>query len=145
VTGRCEQLAPGLWRWTAPHPAWRPGDDRPGGWERDVGSVLYALGDTVTVVDPLVGPDDDAVWRFLDERAGAARSVVVALTAPWHRRSAAESPALRSRDELHMWLRALDRLPVRLVVPSHGPPVSEGRAAIRRALELPPWGAGASA
>ena len=221
-SGRAEELGADLWRWTTPHPAWRPGHDRPGGWERDVSCVLFARGETVTIVDPLAGADDDALWRFLDERAGAARRVVVALTAPWHRPSAAdvagrygaevrvhargaaraglsgahpfdddgevapcvhaltvagsddgevaywlprpgalvtaevllgtraglrlaESPALDSRAELHAWLRGPDRLPVRLVVPSHGPPAPDGRAAIRAALARPPWGTEASA
>jgi glyoxylase-like metal-dependent hydrolase (beta-lactamase superfamily II) len=217
VTERAEPVAENVWRWTTPHPLWREGDDeRPGGWPRDVGSVLHQRDGVVTIVDPLAGEDDPALWAFLDERCAAADAVVVALTAPWHRRSSAavaerygaevrvhragaaraglgrpfdgptatiapgvealvvagnedgevaywlagpaalvtaevlqgtpeglryaESPDLRSRAALLVWLRNLESLDVRLVLPAHGPPAAD-RAAIRRALALPPRGA----
>jgi len=95
MTPRAQALAPNLWRWTTPHPLWRPGDDeRAGGWERDVGSVLYARDGTVTIIDPLAGEDDDRLWAFLAERTAGAERVVVALTASWHLRSA---PAVAER------------------------------------------------
>ena len=64
----------------------------PDAWPQDVGCVLYVSGGTATVIDPLVAHGDAARWSFLDERTAGAR-VVVALTAPWHRRSAAEVAA----------------------------------------------------
>jgi len=95
MSPRAEALAPNLWRWTTVHPLWRPGDDeRAGGWERDVGSVLYARDGTVTIIDPLVGEDDHGLWAFLAERTAGAERVVVALTASWHLRSA---PAVAER------------------------------------------------
>jgi hypothetical protein len=51
----------------------------------------------------------------------------------------APDPYLVSREELYAWLEALDRLPVTLVLPTHGPPAAEGPEVIRRALERPPW------
>ena len=30
------ELAPGLWRWTAPHPEWTPAEGGPEGWEENV-------------------------------------------------------------------------------------------------------------
>ena len=51
----------------------------------------------------------------------------------------APDPYLTSRDALYAWLRALDRLPVTLVLPTHGPPAPDGPDVIRRALERPPW------
>jgi len=88
-----EALGPNLWRWTAPSPHWTPekgaGSDA---WEQDVGCVLYARDGTATLVDPLVAGDEDALWAFLDERTAGAR-VLVALTAPWHRRSAGDVAA----------------------------------------------------
>jgi hypothetical protein len=48
-------------------------------------------------------------------------------------------PYLVSRDALYAWIRALDRLPVTLVLPAHGPPAPDGPDVIRRALERPPW------
>ena len=159
-----ERLAANLWRWTAPSPHWTPDKGvGPDAWPQDVGCVLYVRDGTATVIDPLVAPGDDARWAFLDDATTSSR-VVVALTAPWHRRSAAErtrrgevaywipehgvlvtaevlqgrpdglrygvSPAVSDRDALEAWLRALDRLPIELVLPTHGPPAPGGRAAI---------------
>jgi hypothetical protein len=88
-----ERLAPNLWRWTAPSPHWTPDQgEGPDAWPQDVGCVLYVRDGTATVIDPLVPPGDAARWAFLDARTAGAR-VVVALTAPWHRRSAAEVAA----------------------------------------------------
>ena len=212
-----ERLAADLWRWTAPSPHWTPeAGVGPNAWPQDVGCVLYVRDGTATVIDPLVPAGDDARWAFLDETTAGSR-VLVALTAPWHRRSAAEvagrygaevlihraglprlgvpaargfategpvapgvealvpagivegevaywipehgvlvtaevlqgrpdglrygvSPAVSDREALEAWLRALDRLPIELVLPTHGPPASGGRAAIRDALSRPPLG-----
>jgi hypothetical protein len=218
VSARGEELAAGLWRWTAPSPNWSPDQEQgPDAWDKDVGSVLYVRAGTATLIDPLVPEGDVERWAFLDERTAGAQ-VVVALTAPWHRRSAAEvaarlgaevwihrsglprvgvpgarafdgdgavapgvealvpagldegeaaywlpeygalvagevfqgtpaglrSPAIADRGALHTWLRDLDRLPVEIVLPTHGPPARNGRAAIRDALARPPYGADSS-
>jgi hypothetical protein len=82
-----QKLRDGLWRWTAPHPAWTPGTD----WPRDVGCVYYEAADSVVLIDPLVPsePVEEArFWRALDrdvERLG--RPVAVLLTIRWHERS----------------------------------------------------------
>ncbi len=82
-----EELARGLWRWTAPHPDWKEGDD----WERDVGCLYYEAPDATVLIDPLVPPERE---RFLDpldrdvERRGLP--VAVLLTCEWHARSADE-------------------------------------------------------
>lgn len=77
----------GLWRWSARHPEWQPGQ----GWEPDVWCVYVETPDAVAVVDPLVPADEeDRFWRALDrdvERLGLP--VTVLLTCPWHARSAA--------------------------------------------------------
>ncbi len=58
-----EQIAEGLWRWTARHPEWRPDAD----WPPDVGCVYYEGPDAVVLVDPLVPQDDaDRFWAALD-------------------------------------------------------------------------------
>jgi glyoxylase-like metal-dependent hydrolase (beta-lactamase superfamily II) len=81
-----DEVAPGLWRWTAPHPEWKEGDD----WERDVGCVYYEAPDATVLVDPLV-PGDEERGRFYEaldrdvERRGLP--VAVLLTCEWHRRS----------------------------------------------------------
>jgi glyoxylase-like metal-dependent hydrolase (beta-lactamase superfamily II) len=83
---KVDELAPGLWRWTALHPDWTPEED----WEQEVGCVYYEAPDAVVLIDPLVPPEDaDRFWRALDrdlERAGRAPDVL--LTVFWHARSA---------------------------------------------------------
>jgi hypothetical protein len=51
----------------------------------------------------------------------------------------APDPYLVSREGLYEWIRGLDRLPVTLVLPTHGPPAPDGPDVVRRALERPPW------
>ena len=82
------EIAPGLWRWTAPHPAWRPGAERdsPGDWDESVGSVLYLGRDAAVFIDPLLPHDEEQFWRWADERV-AGRGVVVLTTLLPHRRS----------------------------------------------------------
>jgi hypothetical protein len=84
------ELAPGLWRWTAPHPAWRSGaepesvDD----WAEDVGCVFADVGDVAVVIDPLV--DTDEGWAWLEERI-AGRTPAVLTTIEYHGRSTREA------------------------------------------------------
>ena len=81
-----QEIRPGLWRWTAPHPDWHPSLDRPGGWPQMVGCVAYEAPDALVLVDPLVadwGPLDTLVERH-------ARPVAVLTTMRFHRRSRAE-------------------------------------------------------
>jgi len=81
------ELAPGLWRWTAPHPDWKAGDD----WEQEVGCVYYEAPGATVLIDPLVPPEKDRFFEALDrdvERRGLP--VAILLTVPWHERSAAE-------------------------------------------------------
>jgi len=101
-----EELRPGLWRWTAPHPNWTPEKDKPGGWGQMVGSVycdarggLQAAGgasgpgDAVLLIDPLAPPagteDCDRFWEALDRDIERARApVAVLLGNEYHARSA---------------------------------------------------------
>jgi hypothetical protein len=106
-----ERLAANLWRWTAPSPHWTPEKGQgPDAWERDVGCVLYLRDGVATLIDPLVADGDAERWAFLDERTAGAR-VVVALTAPWHRRSAGEVAA-RYRAEVWIHRAGLARVGV---------------------------------
>ena len=84
---RVDELAAGLWRWTAPHPDWKAGDD----WAQEVGCVYYEAAEATVLIDPLVPPERDRFFAALDrdvERRGLP--VAVLLTVPWHERSAAE-------------------------------------------------------
>jgi hypothetical protein len=83
-----DEIAAGLWRWTAAHSAWRPGaaPNSPADWDQYVGSVLYVGRDVAVFIDPLVPSDEEQFWGWADERV-AGRSVVVLTTLLPHRRS----------------------------------------------------------
>ncbi len=82
------ELAAGLWRWTAPHPAWKPASP-PGSadeWDQMVGSVLYEQAQTVTLFDPLLPREGRGEFLAdLDDRV-AGRPVSILTTIRWHRR-----------------------------------------------------------
>ena len=81
------ELAPGLWRWTAPHPDWKEGAD----WEQEVGCVYYEAAGATVLIDPLVPPEQERFFDALDrdvQRRGLPVSIL--LTVPWHARSSAE-------------------------------------------------------
>jgi glyoxylase-like metal-dependent hydrolase (beta-lactamase superfamily II) len=96
------ELRPGLWRWTARHPEWRPGDD----WNADVGCVYYEAPACTVLIDPLVPQEDEGrFWQALDrdvKRRG--QPVTVVLTASWHERSAV---AMSERYGAMVWAPAL--------------------------------------
>jgi len=78
------ELAPGLWRWTAPHPDWREGAD----WEQEVGCVYYEATGATVLIDPLVPPERDRFFEALDRDVGRrGLPVAILLTCAWHRRS----------------------------------------------------------
>jgi hypothetical protein len=83
-----EEIAPGLWRWTAPHPEWAPGAERdsPDDWDQYVGSVFYEDRDAAVFIDPLLPGDQDEFWRWADERVAGRSSVVLTTLGP-HRRN----------------------------------------------------------
>jgi hypothetical protein len=83
-----EELCPRLWRWTAPHPDWRPSPPGSSGdWDRDVGCVLYETDGAAVFFDPLLPPAPARFWRELDRRVRGKERVVVLTTIGWHRRS----------------------------------------------------------
>lgn len=123
-----EHLRSGLWRWTAPHPAWRSGAD----WPQEGGCLYYEAADATVLVDPLVpAGEEDRFWPALDrdvERRGLP--LLVVLTAPWHGRSSAEIAGRYGGQIVPAESRPeIDALPV--------PPVEEGQLA----LFLPEHGA----
>ena len=147
-----EQIRPGLWTWTAPHPEWHEHPVvRSYAVERDRGLVL---------IDPMTPPAELVEGRDLQ----------VALTCPWHSRSAPELgapeaqvdsrpafypderviwlpdhgafvfgdsfpggpipddwlPEGQTRADYNAWLASLIELPVELVLPTHGDPGERG-------------------
>jgi glyoxylase-like metal-dependent hydrolase (beta-lactamase superfamily II) len=114
------RLAPGLWRWTAPHPSWTPEQGGPDGWPQEVGSVYCERERGVVLFDPLAPragtPEAATFWDALDRdvsRAGG--SVDVLLGNQYHGRSARE---IRERYSATTWAHrdaaeALDVGPLR--------------------------------
>lgn len=94
-----DSIRPGLWRWTAPHPEWRPEKDKPGGWKEMVGCVYYEppreVADAVVLFDPLAPPagtpDAEKFWDALDRDVRRIdRPVAILLGNCFHERSAQE-------------------------------------------------------
>jgi hypothetical protein len=83
-----DELAPGLWRWTARSPDWSPGMS----WEPEVSCFYAETGEATVLVDPLV-PEDEAerFWSALDRDVERRKlRVAVLLTQAAHARSAGE-------------------------------------------------------
>ena len=85
---RVDEIAPGLWSWTAPHPEWEPTH----AWDADVRCFYVEADDATLVVDPLVPAEAaDRFWRALDDDVERRRApVAVLLTQAAHARSAGE-------------------------------------------------------
>jgi hypothetical protein len=76
-----EQLGPGLWTWTAPHPEWQE--------QPFVRSYAVERGGALVLIDPISPPPSLLKGRELQ----------VALTCPWHARSAPELAAAEAELE----------------------------------------------
>ena len=77
-----QELRPGLWTWTAPHPEWSEKDGGPDGWDREVRSYAYDSGGCLLLFDPIAPP------TLLLENLVEAKEVAVLLTCKWHSRDA---------------------------------------------------------
>jgi hypothetical protein len=93
-----EQLAPGLWGWSARHPGWRPGAR----WDEAVWCYHAEADQATLLIDPLLPPDDrdDLLGRLDAEVERRALPVRILLTASHHRRSADE---LAARYDAEIW------------------------------------------
>jgi hypothetical protein len=154
-----EEIRPGLWTWTAPHPEWHE--------QPLVRSYAAEREGVLVLIDPMSPPAPLVTGRELR----------VALTCPWHARSAPELgvaeaaldtwpgfypdecvfwlaehgalvfgdsfpggpipddwlPEGQTRADYHAWLSPLLALPVELVLPTHGDP--GGCDLLERALD----------
>ena len=89
------QLRPGLWRWTARHPDWRPEDLEDGaGWGEVVASYSVESDDGLVLIDPLApvrgSEHDERFWSALDRDVARLGPPHVLLTIYWHARSSQE-------------------------------------------------------
>jgi hypothetical protein len=79
-----DKLTEGLWRWTARHPEWHPGE-----FGAEVGSFAARAGDDTTLlIDPLLPPDPSSVLAVIDETV--TERLAILITIPYHVRSAEE-------------------------------------------------------
>jgi hypothetical protein len=73
VTVEVRDVAPGLWLWRQPHPAW----SEDAGWEPEVSSFVVESRDAVVVIDPLAPPPRaHEVWSRLDAHPPTAAVVL---------------------------------------------------------------------
>lgn len=77
-----QELRPGLWTWTAIHPAWSASGSNDE-WGPAVRSYAYDTGACLVLFDPISPP---SLFDGLIE----SQDIAVVLTAPWHRRSTDE-------------------------------------------------------
>jgi hypothetical protein len=97
------EIAPGIWRWTARHPEWHTRIE----WGHEVASFAL-VGDALVLVDPLLpapaaGPEGGDtrpdIEHTLDRLVGKATRLEIMITIPYHARSSEELLA-RYRDAL---------------------------------------------
>jgi hypothetical protein len=75
-----KKLAKDLWRWTARHPEWHPGE-----FGKEVVSFALRTGDDTVLIDPLLPPDPDPVMQLVEDNLGERLSILI--TVPYHVRS----------------------------------------------------------
>jgi hypothetical protein len=81
-----QKLTDGLWRWTARHPEWHPGE-----FGAEVACFAARAGDTMLLIDPLL-PEDaaatDSVLTVVDENVSQRLAILISV--PYHVRSSEE-------------------------------------------------------
>jgi hypothetical protein len=78
-----QKLMAGLWRWTARHPEWHPGD-----FGAEVACFAAQASDTTLLIDPLLPPEPDEVFKTVEGTLGDRLAILI--TIPYHVRSAEE-------------------------------------------------------
>jgi hypothetical protein len=78
-----DKLRDGLWRWTARHPEWHPGD-----FGAEVASFVAQAGDTTLLIDPLLPPEPEQLLSTIEGTLGGRLAILI--TIPYHVRSAEE-------------------------------------------------------
>jgi hypothetical protein len=78
-----KRLAKDLWRWTARHPEWHPGE-----FGAEVASFAVRAGEDTLLIDPLLPPEPRPVLGLIEEILGARLAILI--TIPYHVRSSEE-------------------------------------------------------
>jgi hypothetical protein len=78
-----QKLSDGLWRWTARHPEWHPGE-----FGAEVACFAAQAGDTTLLIDPLLPPQPGPVLRAIDSTLGGRLAILISI--PYHVRSSEE-------------------------------------------------------
>lgn len=83
-----EQIAPGIYSWTAAHPEWRTRIE----WGHRVASYALVSEDILVLIDPLLPAEDSpeyaSVLAELDGLAEGSLALEIMITIPYHTRSA---------------------------------------------------------
>ena len=122
-----DEIAPGIFRWTAPHPTWRPTVEE---------VVSFAIVDrgVLAIVDPQLPAASDgrrvAVLRKLDELVAGVARLELLITLPYHTRSSET-----------LYERYWSRLPTRI----HGHSGVKARLTRHAPMTVIPTGAPGSA
>jgi hypothetical protein len=77
------ELGHDLWRWTAPHPEWHPGE-----FGREVACFAVRAGGDTILIDPLLPADPASVLELVERTLGQRLTILV--TIPYHVRSSEE-------------------------------------------------------
>lgn len=75
-----DKLTTGLWRWTARHPEWHPGE-----FGAEVACFLAQAGDTTLLIDPLLPPEPAPVLDAIEATLGDRLAILISV--PYHVRS----------------------------------------------------------
>ena len=78
-----QQLTEGLWRWTARHPEWHPGE-----FGAEVACFAAQAGDTTLLIDPLLPDDPSSVLSLIEQSLGDRLAILISV--PYHVRSSEE-------------------------------------------------------
>ncbi len=127
------QLTEGLWRWTARHPEWHPGE-----FGAEVASyAARASDDTTLLIDPLLPPDPSSVLAGIDDIL--TKRLAILITIPYHVRSA-EELWKRYKQHAETSIHGHRACAKRLADSSAFHEIDPGRAASRRPSRRTPSG-----
>jgi hypothetical protein len=97
VTFAPAQLADGLWRWTARHPEWHPGE-----FGSEVASFALREGHETLLIDPLLPPEAVPVLDLIEQELGERLAILI--TNPYHVRSSEQiRDRFRGQVETTIW------------------------------------------